>query len=92
MNTIGGALIALAHRDIENQLGVPLDRDERVAVAKVLIVLGSHALLLLADEAPNLVAFHVAHFDVADLLGHDAFALLASEHQEFQNRSCGELL
>ena len=27
---VRGGLVALAHRDIENQLGVALDRDERV--------------------------------------------------------------
>jgi len=32
---IGGDLIALAHRDVQSQLGMPLDRDERVAVANV---------------------------------------------------------
>ena len=84
---VRGALIALAHGDVQNQLGMPLDRDEGVAVAKVLIVLGPDTLFLLADEAPKLVGFHVAHFDVADLLGHDALALLASEHQQLQNRA-----
>ncbi len=84
---VRGALIALAHRDVEHQLRVAFNRNERVAVAKVLIVLGPHTLLLLANETPKLVAFHVAHFDVADLLGHDAFALLARQHQQLENRS-----
>ena len=38
---VGGRLVALAHREIQNQLCVALDRDERVAVAKVLIVFGA---------------------------------------------------
>ena len=33
---IRGALVALAHRDVEHQLGVAFDRDEGVAVAEVL--------------------------------------------------------
>ncbi len=41
-----------------------LDRNERVAVAKVLIVLGSDALLFLADETPNFISFYVAHLNV----------------------------
>src|ERR1700722_18547726 len=71
------ALIALADGDIQNQLRVPLNRHEGVVVAKVLIVFGSHAFLLLADEGPQLIALHVANFHVAYLLSHDAFALLA---------------
>ena len=41
--------------------------------------------MLLADEGPKLIAFHVAHLDVADLLGHDAFALFASENEQLQD-------
>ena len=37
-------------------------------------------------KRPNFVAFYVAHFDVANFFGHDAFALLASEHQQLQDR------
>jgi hypothetical protein len=32
---VGSSLIALAHRDIQSELAVPLDCNERVAVAKI---------------------------------------------------------
>ena len=64
------------------ELGVTLNRHERVAGAKVLIVRGFDALLLFTDECPNLIAFHVADFHVADLLSHDAFALLTGLDQQ----------
>ena len=83
---IRGALVALAHRDVEDQLGVPLDCHEHVAVAEILIVVRADALLLPTDEAPHFVAFDVAHFDVADFIGHDALALLASQHQQLEDR------
>lgn len=71
-------LVALADSDVENQLRVALNRNERVAVAEVLIVLGPNTLLLFADESPKFIAFHVADFHVANLIGHkiitDGFA------------------
>src|SRR5205807_7937679 len=79
-----GGLIALAHGDIQNQFAVALDCNERVGVTEVLIVLRPHALLLLADEAPQLVTFDIAHLDVADLRRHDPLTLFTSEYQEFQ--------
>jgi hypothetical protein len=57
----------------------------RVSVARILIVFGPHALLRLAEERPKFVALHVSHFDVGDFLGHDAVALLSSEHEQFQD-------
>ncbi len=63
-----------------------LDPHEHVAVAEVLIILRPHALLLLADVAPEFVTFHVSHLDVANPFGHDPLALLTSEHQKLQNR------
>src|SRR6202521_4021071 len=83
---VSGALIALTHGDIQHQLGMPLNRNKSVAVAKVLIVLGTDVLFLLSDKTPNLIALHVAHLDITDLLSHDALRFLASEYQEFQNR------
>ncbi len=50
---IRGRLVPLAHGDVEYQLGVALNRHERVAVAKVLVVLRSDAFLFFSDEAPN---------------------------------------
>lgn len=79
-------LVALPHCDVENQLRVTFNRNECVSVAKILIVLGTNALLLLAYEGPKLVALNVAHFDIADLIGHNALALLASENQQLENR------
>ena len=52
-----------------------------------MIIFRPHALLLLADVAPNLIAFDITYLYVADLFSHDPFALLASENQELQN--CG---
>jgi hypothetical protein len=83
---VGGRLVPLAKRDVENQLGVPLNRYERVGIAEVLIVVRPHALLLLAYEGPKLVALHVAHLDVADLRGHDPLTLLTGQDQELQDR------
>jgi hypothetical protein len=83
---VRGELIAFAVCDIENQLRVPFDGDERVAVAQVLVVFGTHSLFLLADEIPNLINFHVLNRHVADVAGHEFLALLASDHQELQNR------
>jgi hypothetical protein len=73
--------------DVEHQSAVALNRDECVAVAKVLIVLGSHALLFLSDEGPKFVAFHVAHLHAAYFLGHESFAPLASQNQQAQSGS-----
>lgn len=83
---IGGGLIALAKSEIQNQLAVPFNRDERVGVAQVLIVLRTKPLLFFTDKIPNLVGFYVPHFYVADLLRHDALAFLASNYQQFENR------
>ena len=82
---VRGVLVALAHRDVENQFRVALDCNEGIGVAKVLVIFRPHALLLLADEGPQFITFHVAHFDVADLLGHDALALLAREYKQLQD-------
>jgi hypothetical protein len=82
---VGCRLVPLTHCDVEHELAVPLDGDERVAVPKVLIVLGAHPLFLLADEAPHFVGFHVTHLDVDDPLRHDALGLLACQHQQFQD-------
>jgi hypothetical protein len=83
---VRGQLVALTHCNVQHQLCVPLYSNERVAVAQVLIVFGTNALFLLADEAPQLVKFHVLHLHVADVTAHDAFTLLASENEQFQNR------
>ena len=80
-------LVTLPHGDIEHQLGMPLDCNEGVAVAKVLIVLGPNALLFLADEAPHFIGFHVAYLDINDPRRHDPFAFLASKYQQLQNRA-----
>ena len=55
---IRGPLVTLAQRDVEIQFRVEFDCNERVGVAKVLIVLGPDALLLLANKGPQ----PVAHF------------------------------
>lgn len=80
-------LVTLADGDVEYQLGVPLYSYEHVAVSKKLVIFGPDALLFFTDEAPYFVALNVAHFDVAELVSHDALGLLACEHQEFQNRA-----
>lgn len=83
---IAGLLIALTHRDVENQLAVSLDSNPHIAVSEKRAILRTDALLLFSDEAPNLVTFHVAYFHVPNLFGHDALALLTGLHQEFQDR------
>jgi hypothetical protein len=57
-----------------------------VAVSQKRAIFGSNALLFFANKGPDLVAFDVADLYVSDLLGHDAFAFLASENQELQDR------
>jgi hypothetical protein len=74
---IGRRLIALAHGDVQDQLRVPFNCDKRVAISKVLIVGGSEPFLLLADERPKFIAFHVANWHVYDFLGHYLLGLLA---------------
>ena len=65
---------------------MPFDGNEHVAVAKVRIVRWANAFLFLAHEAPQLVRFHVAHFDVADFFRHYAFAFFADLDQQLENR------
>jgi hypothetical protein len=84
---IRGVLVALAKSDVQNQLSVALDSNEGIGVAEVLIIFGPHALLFFANEGSQFVAFHVPYFHVANLLGHDAFALFTGEYQKFEN--CG---
>jgi hypothetical protein len=81
------SLVALAHRDVQHQFGMSLNRHEGIAVAQVLIVSGPHTFLLLADETPNLVQLHIPDFHVTDLAGHDLFALLASDYENLKDRS-----
>src|SRR5579863_510383 len=83
---VRGGLVALTHGDVQHELGMPLDSNEGVAVAKVGIVLGPNTLFFFLNEGPQLIALNIASGNVADLLSHDALALLASEDQEFQNR------
>jgi hypothetical protein len=80
-------LVTFTHRDIQHKFRVPFDSDKHVAIAEQLVVVRAHTLLLLTNEAPHLIAFHVADLDIADLLGHDALALFASDHEELQD--CG---
>src|ERR1039457_5237754 len=44
--------------DVEHELGVPLNCDERVGVTKVRIVLGADALLLFTDEMNDQSSSH----------------------------------
>ncbi len=83
---IAGGLVAFPHRDVEDQLAVTLNADPHVAVAEHLAIFGPNTLLFLPDEGPNFITFHVTYLDAADLISHDAFTLLANEHQEFQDR------
>ena len=78
---IARGLIALAHRDAEHKLRMPLDPDPEVGIAEQPVIFGSDVLLLLADEAPDFIAFHIAHLDVANARSHDPLTLLASEYQ-----------
>jgi hypothetical protein len=41
--------------------------------------------LLLADERPQLITFHVSHLNVANSFSHDAFTFLASEDEDLEN-------
>jgi hypothetical protein len=43
-------------------------------------------LLLLADESPDFIALDVLHRDVHDQPRHELLALLASDHQELEDR------
>jgi hypothetical protein len=79
-------LVALPHRDIQDQLAVALNR-ERVGIAEIRIIRGTNALLLLADETPDFIEFHISHLDIADSLRHGALTLLASDYENLKNRS-----
>jgi len=79
-------LIAFAHRDVEHQLGMPLDGNEGVAVPEVLIVLRPDTLFFFPDIGPNFICFHVAYFDVADLVCHDSLAFLTGQGEQLQDR------
>ena len=83
---IAGRLVALAHRDVENELRMAFYTDPHVAVAEQWAVIRTDTLLLLRYVAPNFVAFQIAHYNVANASRHDALALLASKKQELQNR------
>ncbi len=83
---ICGALVALARDDVENQIGMPLDSNEHVPVTEILVIFEPDSFLLLANPTPQFVQFYIAYLNVAKSCGHDAFALLTSQHQEFQNR------
>ena len=83
---VSRGLVALSHSDVQHQLVMPLDCDEDVTVTEVLIVFGAHALFLLADEGPNFVGFHIAHWNVDYPLRHDLLAFLTSEHQQLHDR------
>jgi hypothetical protein len=83
---VRGALVALAHRDVQHQFGMAFDCDENVAITEVRIVRGANALLFFPDEAPKLIRLYVAHFDVANFFRHDAFAFLADLDQQLQDR------
>jgi hypothetical protein len=78
-------LIALTEREVENELRVPLDSDKAVGVTVVRVVFRPDALLFFLNERPQFVTLNVLDGNVADFLPHDPFALLASEHQEFQD-------
>jgi hypothetical protein len=82
---VRGGLIALAYCDVQHKLAVTFNRNKSVGIAKVLIVIGPHALLLFPDERPQLITFHVADLNVPNSCRHDALALLASEHHELQD-------
>jgi hypothetical protein len=82
-----GRLVALAESDVQNQLSVAFNRNENISVSKILIVFGPDTFLFLADVGPQFIAFHVPYFHVADFVGHNPFALFASQNQEFENRS-----
>ena len=51
-----------------------------VAVTEEWAIFGANALLFFPNEAPNFVAFHVAHLDVPYFFGHDALTLFTSLH------------
>ena len=51
---------------------MPLDCNERVCVAKILIVFRTEQLLFLSNKNPNLINFHVPRFNVSELVGHSA--------------------
>jgi len=83
---VRGRLVALAHRYVQDELAMAFDSDEHVAVTEQRIVIGPNALLFFPNEAPHLIALQIAHRHVTDFGGHDAFALLADQKQELQNR------
>ncbi|MGA8027463.1 MAG: hypothetical protein WB992_09970 [Bryobacteraceae bacterium] len=64
---------------------MPLDGNEAIAVAQIRIVIGGNALLLLADVAPDLIAFNISNLHIADLLAHNPIASLTGENQELED-------
>lgn len=84
---ICGRLVALTHRDIQHEFRMAFDGNKNVGVTEARIIFRFHTLLLLVEETEKLIAFYIAALNVANFFGHDAFALLACDAEQFQNRS-----
>jgi hypothetical protein len=65
---------------------VPFNRNERVRIAKVRIVINADHLLFLGSETPYLVALHVLNGNVDDQATQNGFAFLASKHEQATDR------
>ena len=77
---------SFAHHSVQDEHAVSFNSRKRVSVTAPGIVLRTHALLLFPYEAPYLVALRIMHLHITDFGGHNAFALLSDQKQEFQNR------
>jgi hypothetical protein len=83
---VSRALIAFPESEIQNQFAIAFDRDERVLISKVLIVIRLNPLLLFADEGPNFVALYVFDRNADDQPAQDLFALLTGLSQDLHQR------
>jgi hypothetical protein len=65
---VSSALIPLADGDIQNQLGIALDCNERLTVTEAGIMLGGARFLFASDEAPNFIRLYVLHRHITELI------------------------
>ena len=86
---VRGRLAAPAQGEIQNEFRLPLDGYEAVGVADGVVILFRWQLVsfLFLDVTPDLVALNVRHGNVDDHAAHQLLALLASNRQDFENRS-----
>lgn len=75
---IGMAIIALADKVTNGQLGILIECDERIGIAKLRRITGDHAALFLAHESPDFIALNILDTKAAHAFVKDRFAVLSN--------------